>query len=264
MDTVKALDSVGVVIDATSMACQRVERLNIASLIDEIFSQGLVVLKGFEPLNDTDMELVAKEIGPLLQWDFGYVLDLKIQEQPQNHIFSEGKVELHWDGAFASEEPRFNFFQCLQSSSSSGGGETTFLNTTRLLESLPNDTIEQWKQIRIRYETEKKAHYGGVIEVPLISRHPKTGKPRMRYIEPFNKDNMAVNPVEAQVIGFDTYQSDVFLKEMNSLLYSSNYFYKHSWRKGEFVFVDNLALLHGRSRFEGSGLNRHLKRVHIL
>ena len=251
-------------IDARESGAKKLAHLNIAELEQVILNQGMVLLRGFDPSSDEQMVAFAKKLGPLLAWDFGYVLDLKINQQPQNHIFSQGKVELHWDGAFAGATPRFNFFQCLQSSAMSGGGETTFVNTCRLLESCSSQQLQQYQDKVIRYFAEKKAHYGGAIEEPLISPHPATKRQRMRFIEPFNEDNMAVNPVETQVQGMSSPQGDAFLRELIAHLYDSDSFYAHQWTQGDYLLVDNHAMLHGRHRFQGEGLTRHLKRVHIL
>ncbi|MET1257092.1 TauD/TfdA dioxygenase family protein [Aliikangiella maris] len=229
-----------------------------------LLDNGLLLLRNFSPTDNEQMCTFASQFGDLMKWDFGYVLELQIRQEPENHIFSQGRVELHWDGAFAHAVPRFNFFQCIEGSAESGGGETTFLNTVKFLESLPADQLEQLQDLVIRYETEKKAHYGGSVEAPLISHHPLTNKLRMQFIEPFNEDNVEVNPVITEVVGKDKEEGDNLLRLINQLCYQSRYFYDHQWIKGDYLMVDNHSLLHGRRRFEGHGLSRSLKRIHIL
>lgn len=257
-------NGMGVVINAEEIGKNYLHELTPQLLEQEILNHGLVILRGFEPSEDELMAAFARQLGPLLEWDFGHVLDLKIQAQPQNHIFSQGRVELHWDGAFANAVPRYNFFQCLQSSAVAGGGETTFLNTVKLLEALPCEQVAWLEDKVISYHAEKKAHYGGTIRVPLISTHPATGKRRIRFIEPYNEDNMEVNPVEAVVEGFSSVENEDFLRQLIGLCYDSEHFYDHVWYQGDYVLVDNNALLHGRRRFRGEGLSRSLKRIHIL
>lgn len=256
------LNPFGLLIQGTSQ--QSLSQLDVSQLTQLIGQHGIVLFRGFSAMADQQMIDFASQFGPLLAWDFGYVLDLKIQKKPQNHIFTQGKVELHWDGAFADVEPRFNFFQCLESGATSGGGETTFLNTVKLLQSLPDDQRQLWQDLVIRYTTAKKAHYGGTIEKPLISQHPTTQQMRMQFIEPFNQDNLAVNPVDTQILGWDSHDSDRLLREIIDYCYQSEYFYQHQWVKGDYLLVDNHALLHGRSKFQGHGLERSLKRIHIL
>lgn len=249
---------------ANEVGCKTLEDLNITALEQTVLEHGMVLLKGFNTSDDNQMIDFSKKIGQLLEWDFGYVLDLKINKNPKNHIFSQGKVELHWDGAFAGVVPRFNFFQCLASSADSGGGETTFINTVKFLEDLPKTEHSVYQDKILRYFTEKKAHYGGTIEEKLISTHPQTGKARVRFIEPFNKDNLAINPVKTNVLEITPEKEEVFLHSLIERLYASQHFYSHQWTKGDYLLVDNHAMLHGRHRFQGQGLLRHLKRVHIL
>lgn len=258
------VNSICLTLNARDLGCKRLAQLNIVELEQALSEHGMVLLRGFELSNDESMVSFARKLGPLLAWDFGYVLDLKINEQPQNHIFSQGKVELHWDGAFAGKVPRYNFFQCLASGANEGGGETTFINTVKFFESLPADVQSYYQSQVVRYFTEKKAHYGGAIEEALVSKHPSNDKARLRFIEPFNEDNMAVNPVETSVLGLEQQASDNLLREITARLYASEEFYSHKWTQGEYLLVDNHAMLHGRNRFQGLGLSRHLKRIHIL
>ena len=252
------------VAEAQSFGVTELQHLDVKTVEEMILSHGIVVLKGFKATTNIEMENFAKQLGELLEWDFGYTLELKINENPQNHIFSQGKVEMHWDGAFADKVPRFNFFQCIESSATSGGGETTFINTHKLYNALPDNIRTDLANKVIRYTADKKAHYGGTIQESLYSEHPTTAEPRLRYIEPFNEDNMDVNPVHTQVLGMDNENSDCFLRQFNELIYASPYFYSHQWSKGDYVLVDNHVMLHGRNRFQGAGLSRHLKRIHIL
>lgn len=254
----------GVVIDADppgvsvfNISCKFIEEL--------VKTHKVVVLRGFALLRKKDFESFARGFGDLLEWEFGNVLDIKLESTPANHIFSSGRVELHWDGAFVDKTPKLNLFQCLKSNNDENqGGETIFVDTAKLWKESSREQQQIWKRCVINYKTEKKAHYGGSIRVPLVENHPTTLEKILRFIEPFNEDNVNVNPVEVTVNGIGEHEQESFLRQFTTRLYHNDVMYRHRWRKGDFVFVDNLGLLHGRTRFTSKTVDRHLQRIHIL
>ena len=222
----------------------------------------LVVLRGFASLTDDEFISFAKHFGPLLKWEFGEICNLRVQENPANHLFRSGRVEMHWDGAYLQEAPRYSLFQCIESSSPEGG-ETIFTDTTLLLKRTPAQELERWRKLRITYRTDKAAHYGGYVTVPLVSQDEYSGALVMRFIEPFNEDNLDINPVDVVVNGMPPQELEEFLMSLTNRLYGDDVMYRHVWHAGDFLIYDNNLLLHGRSRLEGN-LSRKLKRIHIM
>lgn len=222
-----------------------------------------VVMRGFQTLSPDEFIVYAKRYGPLLKWEFGEILNLRIEKKPPNHLFGSGRVEMHWDGAYLSEVPRFSVFQCLESSVEERGGATLFTDTVKFLEYASDDDRKRWAEIFINYSTQKAAHYSGAVTVPLVCVHPYTGQRSVRFIEPYNEDNMEVNPVQVSVEGMEPEEQIAFLKAFTRKLYESEFMYCHYWQKGDFLMYDNNALLHGRSKIKDN-ISRHLQRIHIL
>lgn len=224
----------------------------------------LVLFRGYGLLADDEYIAFAKQFGPLLQWEFGEILELKVRSDPANHIFTAGRVELHWDGAFVEDKPHYNLFQCLQGCSAGAGGETLFVDTTKVLAGADGRTLSGWRNITIEYITEKKAHYGGAISSPLITVNPYNGRHVIRYIEAFNEDNAEINPMRVKVENCPDEMSERFLRGFTARLYRDDVMYRHAWQSGDFLIADNAALLHGRSRFNNADPDRHIKRINIL
>lgn len=251
-------------ITVTNTACNKsildVPHDEIENMIAE---HKAVVLRGFGLLDERDFINFASRLGPLLKWEFGEILNLRIEKKPQNHLFTAARVELHWDGAYISDVPRFSLFQCLHSDSDRTGGETLFTDTTKILKDASEEDRRRWSDMRIEYRTDKAAHYSGHITVPLVGVHPFTRQKTIRYIEPYNEDNMKINPVHVRVVDMDDSEQERFLRGFTQRLYAPDYMYRHIWRRGDFLIYDNHALLHGRARIEGN-VARHLQRIHIL
>lgn len=191
----------------------------------------------------------------ILHWDFGPIMDMKFSSEAPNYLFSSEKVPLHWDGAFY-QEPRHLLFYCTQTDGT--GGETLFLNTELLWESLSSEEKEECEKITLNYSTEKKAHYGGEITIPLVQKHPVTGKTILRMAE---KVETALNPVTLNIIGSNDPAG--FYERMVQKLRDPRFLYIHQWKKNDVIICDNFTYLHGRAAL-GSNLSRSFKRIQIL
>lgn len=213
-------------------------------------SSGWSLLRGVS-LHENELLTLAKSLGPLLEWDFGPVMTMKYEKNAANYLFSDEAVPFHWDGAFY-REPRYLLFYCLESEGS--GGETTFTDTIKLWESLSDSEKDECRNVKLTYTTEKKAHYGGTITVPLVQAHPVTGKTILRLAESVETEK---NPVHLSIEGAD----EGFYGRMKEKLYQN--MTTHSWTKGDLLVVDNFQFLHGR-RPLGSNVNRSFKRIQIL
>ncbi len=221
----------------------------------------VTVLRGFAPKTKADFEAYCRQWGELLEWPFGYVLELQAHEDPQNYLFTHGNVPFHWDGAFAATEPSFLVFQCLRAPAPEAGGQSLFSDTTRMLAAASREERATWERIEIEYRTEKVAHYGGSCRSALVKRHAHTGEEVLRFAEPLNEGSSQLNPIELAVEGVAS--QEAFLADFMPRLYSPDWCYSHQWRQGDFLVVDNRALLHGRHAYSKS-TERHLQRVHIL
>ena len=222
----------------------------------------VLVLRGFRLLDKPDLVTYCEAWGEILMWDFGAVLELVIQDDAQNYLFTRGEVPFHWDGAFARVDPRFFLFQCVQAPAAGGGGETVFSDTTRVVADADPATVRRWETLSVAYRTEKLAHYGGEITKPLLSRHPSSGATTIRYAEPLPADRF-LNPLSVRVEGVEAAEQEQFAAELADLLHRDEYCYAHEWRDGDIVVADNHALVHGRNAFRGDA-SRVLQRIQVI
>ncbi|GAB4190383.1 MAG: TauD/TfdA family dioxygenase [Wenzhouxiangellaceae bacterium] len=238
--------------------------LEPSALTEILAEHPLLIIRGCPLATDTAYTTFARQFGEPLAWEFGEILELKIQTNPSNHIFGQGRVELHWDGAYVDKKPHYNLFQCISGAEPGAGGETLFVDTRRVLEQASAEERIAWRQLVLEYRTEKKAHYGGRIESALICKSRFDNREVIRYIEAFNEDNAEINPVDVSILGASQATSESFLRDFNARLYSSEVMYRHTWQTGDYVIADNSQLLHGRSRFIKPDDQRHIKRINIL
>jgi len=261
----KPIHPFGTTIFADELTSSDLRKISSNALTDFLFKHKILVLRGFKALPDDEYVDFCQSLGDLMLWEFGAVLNVRMEQDPKNHIFSKGRVELHWDGAFAAQTPRINAFQCVSSSEDGVGGETLFVDTTRILDDASEDTLQLWSKMKLSYSAEKKAHYGGTINVQLIENHPHQSHKILRFIEIDNEDNLDVNPVGLSVTGLGDEDDDTadFIKALTTKLYDPHYMYRHRWVAGDYMLIDNNSVLHGRAKVSGN-VKRHLKRIHIL
>lgn len=239
----------------------RVSDIPVETLAAWTVESRVLVLRGFDLLGKQEFADYCRLWGPVLEWPVGEVVDLVVQDDPKNYLFASGDVPFHWDGAFVEDNPRWFFFQCLDATPTAGG-ETVFSDTTAAYRDADPATRDEWSRISMTYTTDKLAHYGGQVTEKLLSRHPVTGLPVLRFAEPLDPE-VYKNPVSVTVDGVETAESEAFLKNLAELVHRPEYCYDHAWQAGDIVIADNFSLIHGRNAFTAP-TNRHLQRVEVI
>ena len=191
----------------------------------------------------------------ILHWDFGPIMNMKFDPNSPNYLFSQERVPFHWDGAFYRIPKKLLFF-CMESNGE--GGETFFVDTTRVWNSLTENEKNECRKVKLRYQTENLSHYGGVFETDLVRTHPDTGEVILRLAE---RVETKLNPVHLTISGVS--DPNGFYEWMVSKFYDSDFLYEHHWEKGDLLVIDNYRYLHGRKELLGNK-NRTFKRIQIL
>jgi alpha-ketoglutarate-dependent taurine dioxygenase/4-hydroxybenzoate polyprenyltransferase len=219
----------------------------------------VLVLRGLAPMEPEVLAGAARKLGPLQPFSFGAVHELRRDPHADNYLYTEHEVPLHWDGAFAGAVPHFLVFRCVAAPPPDAGGETVFVDTIAALERAPESQRQRFRAARVRYTTEKKAHYGGTFTAEVISRHPTLGAPVVRYAEPVRD----LNPVDVEPLGLDREAGEALMRDLSRALHDPSVELALPWADGDVVIADNHALLHGRRPFRADA-PRHLLRVNVL
>lgn len=218
----------------------------------------IVLLRGLNGLPAGEFLAWARSFPgrSLLEWNFGPMLELKERPDAKNYLFTREAAPFHWDGAF-HREPAHMLFFCVEAPGAGAGGETLFCDSEAVWESASPAERATLSSAVLTYETEKLAHYGGTVAVPLLGRHPETGRPVLRFAEPVTS---ALNPLRVSVAGAPAEELLGWLKER---IYDERFSYAHEWREGDVLIADNRALLHGRRAYEKDA-PRHLRRIQLI
>ncbi len=243
---------------------QDLRAMNVNDLREHVWKDRLIVLRGFRPFTSAD-ELAdyCQLWGEISIWPFGKVLELVEQNNPEDHIFDNNYVPLHWDGMYRPQVPEFQIFHCVRAPGSNQRGRTTFSNTVLALENAQPSVRALWDKITGSYQR-KMEFYDSKTVSPVIDKHPLRDFQVLRYNEPPNEGfGKFLNPPTLEFSGVCKEELNEFHRTMKEALYSPKHFYAHEWQEGDLVVADNFSLLHGRESFEKK-VPRHLRRVHVL
>ncbi|WP_370942102.1 TauD/TfdA dioxygenase family protein [Amycolatopsis sp. cg5] len=260
---VTRLDPFGVMV-RPSQAGAPLADVDVPPLRELVREHHLLLLRGFGTFGSADeLSAYAERWGEITEWPFGTVLELVEREQPEDHIFDHSYMPMHWDGMYREHVPEFQVFHCVQAPGGGDGGETTFSNTTAVLASADAQTREQWSKVTGNYYR-KMEYYESVCISPLVTTHPDTGAPVLRYQEPTDPTDVDfINHPDLEFTGLPGDELATVHKSLREALYAPEHFYAHAWQTGDLVVTDNYTLLHGRNAFTAHA-PRHLRRVHVL
>lgn len=234
------------------------EDLDVERLHGWLAEHRVLVLRGVRPFEKAVLPAAARHLGPLQSWSFGSINELVPDQKTKNYLYTNRSVPLHWDGAFAGKAPRYLFFHCVSAPELDAGGETVFVDTTRVWARADEATRDRLRALSFEYSTDRVVHYGGRFTARVVAQHPHTGETMLRFAEPVDD----LNPVSVRAEGLGPLESAAVITELRRSLYVPEVVLAHAWASGDVVIADNHALLHGRRSFAREA-RRHIRRVNV-
>ncbi|KAK8112313.1 uncharacterized protein PG998_008770 [Apiospora kogelbergensis] len=244
-----------------------------------------VVLRGFAGATDR-VRFVAKahELGAPTPWKFGLVLEVRdagaANNGALNNVLSAEWMPWHYDGLFKTETrtdpvdgsemvvstpPRFQMFTSITTSPKDTGftlfGSSSLV--TRYLQS-PDSQLPPLEELRALKWTVQTGGFGNLrlAGLPLFVDHPTTGRPCLRFHEPWPTSKTRFEPTSITIDGREGEDSERICAGLSDLLHDRRVAYYHAWDKGDFIVSDNILAMHTRSDFT-AGCDRELWRIHF-
>lgn len=238
-----------------------------------------VVLRGFASTTNRDLYVdKASEFGEPTPWKFGLVLEVKDQGSDTrglNNVLSAEWMPFHFDGLFktmtktndAGEEmlvpnyPRFQYFVGA-TASPKNTGFTIFSSSTGFISNLP-PTLSVDALSKLTWSVQTSSFNSTVLkQLPLVVPHPTSGKPCLRYHEPWPASKTKFEATYVNIEGVSEAESARLCAAIDETLHDRRVAYYHSWDKGDVVISDNILMMHTRSDFN-SETPRELWRIHF-
>lgn len=238
-----------------------------------------IVLRGFANTTNRDMYVEkAYELGEPTPWKFGLVLEVKDQGSDTrglNNVLSAEWMPFHFDGLFKTMTktgedgkerlvPNYPGFQYFVGATASPKktGYTIFSSSTGFFNNLPPSmTVDTLSQLTWSVKT---SSFNSTVlkELPLVVSHPSTGKPCLRYHEPWPTSKTKFEATYVDIEDVSPEESAEICSAIDETLHDRRVAYYHSWDKGDVVISDNIAMMHTRSDFN-SEMPRELWRIHF-
>lgn len=98
--------------------------------------------------------------------------------------------------------------------------------------------------------------------LPLVVRHPTTGKPCLRYHEPWPQSRTRFDATSVTIDGKTDEDSKMICDAIDEVLYDRRVARYHTWDKGDMLVSDNILMMHTRSAFVADS-DREIWRIHF-
>ena len=160
---------------------------------------------------------------------------------PDGRVAALGSLDWHTDHTNHARPPKMTVLYAIMLPRSGGGG-TKFANMQRAYAALPKamrDELAALKTVNkiednAYVSAEDKKRFGAEQIHPLIRTHPVSGRKAL-YFHPGKT---------ARIEGMGHDESLVFLNELLDRVIQPDVTYRHQWRVGDMLLLDNRAVLH--------------------
>lgn len=235
----------------------------------EAWKQHLVLLfRGQTGLSDGELIAFTRVFGPLQEAPnsevtagFGSFSDVPPEVTVISNIevngrqigaLGAGEADWHTDMSFIEEPPAGSCLYAIEIPPA--GGNTSFANMHRALDTLDGETADAVKDARCVHDeslTSTGAQRQGVPAVsdlretpgarhPVLRTHPDTGRKALFLGRRRN----------AWLVGFDVRESERLLDRLWTHAADKAHVWEHRWREGDIVLWDNRAVMHRRDPFD--------------
>lgn len=222
------------------------------ALRDLLREHELLLFRG-QALSDADQTRVLQLFGPVLVEEGGH------REISRGGNLGSGRLLFHSDLAFTSTPFRLLSLYALDVTA---GTETWFASVTKAVERLPSSLHARLRDALVTNvippsQGERRVSHDvprGVPQItqPAIVAHPLSGRPVTTMSE----------QQSARIEGLSAADSDALLDEAFDHLYAPANILRHSWRNGDLVIWDNIALQHARPD-QAATPRRTLRRIAV-
>jgi len=197
-----------------------------------LLSYPVIIIRGKGPCSEKEQIRFTAKLGEL-DGPFVYSTlnpsDTKVQKKWPNAKLSG--LQWHSDRSYAKCPPYLSIFQMIKNPIK--GNETLFVNLLEAYSALSPEIIEKWKNYSITYSADNVKH-------PLLWAHPFNGKKSIYFDFRFAREIIDTSLPDGTV---QLVTANELIETLNTT-FSKVTIYKHEWRKGDIIIIDNYAAAH--------------------
>jgi taurine dioxygenase len=161
----------------------------------------------------------------------------------------DGELQFHFDHCFQENVLRGLMLYGVKVPPD--GGDTLFADVRAATQRLA-------PEVRVRIEGKTIRHKSSTrtgqpeADHPILFKHPRTGEQVLFYSRVHARE----------IYGIPQAECEQLFRLFTELIENKDIIYRHKWRRGDLIVLDNIALQHARETFDPK-YSRHLQRVQI-
>ncbi|KAI7888199.1 uncharacterized protein EV154DRAFT_426169 [Mucor mucedo] len=229
------------------------------TVVQRLYNKGLVFLKDV-PLTDEACTQVAERIGPIQETFYGRDFDVKNIAKSINIAYTSLYLGFHMDLMYLDSPPGIQLLQSLQNSVT--GGASIFVDSFRAVELLKEKYPEDYEILAttpVTFHYLNNGHHMYYKRPTIVTGEPQSGpawESHVNYAPQFQGPMDDLSPKEAKRF-YSAFQKFADFVEDDSLRYQL------TLQPGQLVMFANRRVLHGRTSFDPTSGDRHLKGTYL-
>ncbi|KAI8333495.1 hypothetical protein EDC96DRAFT_451173 [Choanephora cucurbitarum] len=229
------------------------------TVVQRLYKTGLVFMKGV-PLEDSSVTRVAERIGPVQETFYGRDFDVKNVAKSINIAYTSLYLGFHMDLMYMDSPPGIQLLHSLKNTVT--GGASIFVDSFRAVELLKKDDPEAYEILRktpVTFHYLNNGHHMYYKRPTIVTDEAHSGPAwdsHVNYAPQFQGPLDDLSPEEAKRF-YGAFQKFADCIQQDSLRYQL------TLKPGELVLFANRRVLHGRTSFDPTSGDRHLKGTYL-
>ncbi|CEP11475.1 hypothetical protein [Parasitella parasitica] len=229
------------------------------SVVQRLYNKGLVFLKDV-PLKDEACTQVAERIGPIQETFYGRDFDVKNVAKSINIAYTSLYLGFHMDLMYMDSPPGIQLLHSLQNTVT--GGASIFVDSFRaveLLKELYPQEYEILKKTPVTFHYLNNGHHMYYKRPTIVTGDPHSGlawDTHVNYAPQFQGPLDDLTPAESKKF-YSAFQKFADFIQADPLRYQL------TLQPGQLVMFANRRVLHGRTSFDPTSGDRHLKGTYL-
>ncbi|CAO3622974.1 unnamed protein product [Mucor hiemalis] len=229
------------------------------TVVQRLYNKGLVFLKDV-PLTDEACTKVAERIGPVQETFYGRDFDVKNVAKSINIAYTSLYLGFHMDLMYLDSPPGIQLLHSLKNSVT--GGASIFVDSFRAVELLKEKHPEDYEILKstpVTFHYLNNGHHMYYKRPTIVTDEPQSGPAwasHVNYAPQFQGPMDELSPAEAKKF-YGAFQKFADFIEDDSLRYQL------TLQPGQLVLFANRRVLHGRTSFDPTSGDRHLKGTYL-
>lgn len=226
----------------------------LTTWLQALSKNGLAMLRNV-PTERESVTQVAERINYMRRTNFGITFDVRSEKKPINQAYTADFLPLHTDLPNHETPPGFQFLHCLENSAE--GGMSTFADGFAIANRLRETNSEAF-DLLCRYAIPFRFHdeeQDLIVEHPVIRLNERGDIHEVKY-SPHLASHFNL-PADVMPAYYRAYRAFM------TLVQSAEFTKTIKLNAGDLVAFDNRRVMHGRTSFDPSTGNRHLRGCYV-